>query len=40
MSWRRVLINLIYGYPNFRRTLEKRLRQFGTDISICFFSSA
>lgn len=23
--------NLIFGYPNLRRTLEKRLRQFGTD---------
>ena len=23
--------NLIIGYPNLRRTLEKRLRQFGTD---------
>lgn len=23
--------NLIWGYPNLRRTLEKRLRQFGTD---------
>jgi aryl-alcohol dehydrogenase-like predicted oxidoreductase len=23
--------NLIYGYPNLRRTLEKRLRQFGTE---------
>ncbi len=23
--------NLLWGYPNLRRTLEKRLRQFGTD---------
>ena len=23
--------NLIWGYPNLRRTLEKQLRQFGTD---------
>jgi aryl-alcohol dehydrogenase-like predicted oxidoreductase len=23
--------NLVFGYPNLRRTLEKRLRQFGTD---------
>ncbi len=23
--------NLIWGYPNLRRTLEKRLRQFGTE---------
>ncbi len=23
--------NLIFGYPNLRRTLEKRLRQFGTE---------
>ena len=23
--------NLVWGYPNLRRTLEKRLRQFGTD---------
>ncbi len=30
--------NLIWGYPNLRRTLEKRLRQFGTDyIDIFMF---
>ena len=23
--------NLVFGYPNLRRTLEKRLRQFGTE---------
>ncbi len=30
--------NLIWGYPDLRRTLEKRLRQFGTDyIDIFMF---
>lgn len=30
--------NLIWGYPNLRRSLEKRLRQFGTDyIDIFMF---
>lgn len=24
--------NYVFGYPNIRRTLEKRLRQFGTDV--------
>ena len=30
--------NLIWGYPNIRRTLEKRLRQWGTEyIDIFLF---
>lgn len=28
--------NLIYGHPDLRRTLEKRLRQFNTDYIDCF----
>jgi aryl-alcohol dehydrogenase-like predicted oxidoreductase len=29
--------NLLWGHPNLRRTLEKRLRQFRTDYLDCFF---
>lgn len=28
--------NLLWGHPNLRRTLEKRLRQLGTDYIDCF----
>lgn len=29
--------NLLWGHPNLRRSLEKRLRQLGTDYLDCFF---
>ena len=28
--------NLLYGHPNLRKSLEKRLKQFGTDYIDCF----